>query len=255
VSRGSLTLVGMGPGPRRLLTVDALACLSAAAADPEARAYCAPGLAPAVAECVPELAVTALPALPEWVPGDRNASFGALVQRLFAEAWREGRRVLYLAHGNPLVVGDFALLLRQTAHRYKKRVDVVPGLSFVDIALQRLFWKADPGLQLLSAWRVAMGTIAVRPDCPALLYEMDELGAPGTEPRLGFLGRVAATFPPDHPVALLSGDPASEDGVAVRAISLVGAGSVPIDAPSSLWIPALRGPESERAVLSEMPAR
>lgn len=255
MSRGSLTLVGMGPGPRRLLTVDALARLTAAAADPEARAYCAPGLERSVVECVPDLAVAPLPALPEWVPGDRNASFAALVQRLFAEAWRDGRRVLYLAHGNPLVVGDFALLLRQTAHRYKKRVDIVPGLSFVDVVLQRLFWKADPGLQLLSAWRIAMGTVQVRPDCPALLYEMDELGAPGTEPRLGFLGRVAATFPPDHPVALLSADPDGEDGVSVSALPLVGTGTVPLGAPSSLWIPSLGGPESERAVLSEMPGR
>lgn len=251
---GSLTIVGLGPGRPEQVTLEAAQLLEAAADAPNARVYGFSNVAPLATAVAPRLSVQPLDGLLVAAAGDRQRGYQGVVQHLLTEAYRDGGDVYYVVAGNPLVINDLVLVIRRTCKLYQKPVRVVAGLSFFDLVLDRVFWRADPGVQLLSAWAVARGEPVLVATAPALLYELGEMsaadGAAGTGSDEATMletlaSRLLALYPPEHPVALLfsSGPPDFESRSTGVELAALAAQAIP--PLSNLWVPALGGPAME----------
>jgi tetrapyrrole methylase family protein / MazG family protein len=255
---GSLTIVGLGPGRPEHATLEAADVLRQAAANPEARVYAFSNVEALARAVAPGLAVQTLDGLLRAPPDAPQQLYHNLVARLMTEAFRDGHHVFYAVAGNALVINDLVLLLRRTCRTYGKPVRLVHGLSFLDVVLDRVFWRADPGLQLLSAWAVARGDQVLTPATPSLIYELGERSgqpdAPGPDGPAAeanamleaLAARLLALFPADHPLALLY-SPGSPDFQSLsRSLTLGELAHQPLPALCNLWVPALGGPAMER---------
>lgn len=252
---GTLTIVGLGPGRPELVTLEAARVLEEAALAPNARVYGFSNVAPLATAVAPRLSVQPLDALLVQAQGDRQRAYQGVVQHLLTEAFRDGGDVFYLAAGNPLVINDLVVVIRRTCRLYEKPVRIVHGLSFLDVVLDRVFWRADPGLQLLSAWAVARGDEVLLPNAPALLYELGEMSSgdtakPGNSDESTLVealaSRLLTRYPAEHAVALLfsSGPPDFES--CSRGFALGSLAEQAIPPLANLWVPAFDGPAMER---------
>jgi tetrapyrrole methylase family protein/MazG family protein len=252
---GTLTVVGLGPGRPELMTQEAHDCFRQAAGTDEARVYGFSSVRDLVAAVAPDLQLRLLDPYLDAAGDNRAQAYNQAISKMMLDAFKDGRDVYYLVQGSPLVVNDLVFFLRRACHRYKKPVRIVHGVSFVDLVLDRVYWRADPGLQLFSAWSFARGQGALDPTSSALFYELGEATDPesvapteGQGPGMlaALSDRLQETLPPDHPVMLLysSGPPDFESLSRCFPLSeLVDQPLVPL---SNLWVPALQGEAAER---------
>ena len=124
---GTITVVGLGPADETLLTAQTSAPLGAAS-----RCFLRTRRHPAArvrsdAVCFDE----------EYNKGDTyEAVYAAIVERLILEA-AEGD-LIYAVPGSPLVLELTVDLLREAAGAGRARVEVLPAMSFLDVAWSRL---------------------------------------------------------------------------------------------------------------------
>jgi tetrapyrrole methylase family protein/MazG family protein len=137
---------------------------------------------------------------------------------------REKERAVYAVPGHPFVFETTARLIADGAHHHGFELQVIPGMSFLDVAFTAL--KLDPadGLHIVNAveWRSAdlpvltgSGILIVqllaRPDAsvPTVPEQVD-----------GVVRWLGERFPSDHPAWLLWMGPMPECRTHVEALSL-----------------------------------
>ena len=234
---GSLTLLGLGTGNPKQITLEALEALENAAQSPVARVYAVPSAAD-IARClVPGLEVYSMEKIERLA--EAKSPFEHIVQHLLAEAFRDGQDVLYVGPGHPLVLSDLGLLIRRTCKRYGFPVRIISGLSFFSSALEHLYWRGDPGLQLLSAPRVAQGE-PLSSCSPVLLYELDELIHLGTSAHEALMTSLRKVYPDTLEVTLVYAIPNLPGHTNSRTLQLSALATAQIPEQSSLWIPRLK---------------
>lgn len=245
---GSLTIVGLGPARPEHTTLEAAETLETAHQNANARVFAFSNAAGVGTAHVPGLEIEILDDLvqADW---DRATTYRELVKRLVQAAFKKGHDVYYLAAGSPLVINDLVVFLRRACLQLSRPVRIVHGMSFFEWGLDRVFWRADPGIQLLSAWAVASGQAVLDPSYPALLYELGEApGEAGLMPRLQHM--LLEQYPADHTVAVLSSEE-PDFATAARALRVADLATVVVPALANLWVPGIDSPTMEHDVLQD----
>ena len=255
--RGSLTIVGLGPARPEHATIEARQVLAEAAARPDGvRAYGLAHVRELVAALAPGLHVRPLDYLYALPGVDRPAAYQDLARMLVRRAFDDGVDVLYLVAGSPLFINDAVLLARRLCAARGVPLRLVHGMSFVEVVLGRVFWTGHRGLQLYSAWNVARDGVHLSPDAPALLCQLgeytaggDALDVRGSRSLLVELrDQLARSFPPDHPLIVLSSSGHPDYDALARAVPLSALADEEVPVYSNLWVPALVGDPAEREV-------
>jgi hypothetical protein len=252
---GSLTIVGLGPARPEHLTREATEVLRAAARS-GCRVY---GLAHArqlVAAVAPGVEVRSLDYLYSLPGVDRPTAYQDLAGMLVRKAFSDGVDVVYTVAGSPLFVNDAVLRIRQECAARALPLRLVHGISFLDLVLERVFWTGHTGLQLLSAWNIAVDGTLPDSGSPTLVFQLGESSAEAdaldpersTTMLVALRDALAARYPPDHPAILLSstGHPDYETTATPMLVRDLAASPVPVY--SNLWLPAVGGPPVEAMV-------
>jgi tetrapyrrole methylase family protein/MazG family protein len=184
----AITVVGLGPGPYRALTLEAVEALTAAR-----ELYLRTRVHPTVAEFPPGLRWTSFDDLYEHAPSF-DALYDAIVERLLERGAQTD--VTYAVPGHPLV-GEASvqrLLARAPAAGVATRV--IGGMSFVEAALAAAALPGVDHLQVADA--LALPVIA--PTVPLLVYQVYK-PAVASDLKLALL----RLYPPEHPVLVVRG--------------------------------------------------
>jgi uncharacterized protein YabN with tetrapyrrole methylase and pyrophosphatase domain len=187
----------------------------------------------------------------EGVP--RPRAYADLAELLVRRAFTDEEDVIYLVAGSPLFINDAVLRIRRLCAGAGHPLRLVHGLSFVDLVLDRVYWTGTSGLQLYSAWNVALDGVDLAVDAPALLCQLGEFSSggeavdmEGSQSMLQTLReRLLQSYPETHPVIILysSGKP---DYLSLgRRIPLRDLAAQPVPVYSNLWVPSLDGPALE----------
>jgi tetrapyrrole methylase family protein/MazG family protein len=144
-----ITIVGLGPGPLALITLETLEKLQTAdvlllrtARHPAVAGLTARGIAYQQYDCLYD-------ALP---------TFDAVYQAIAAdviERARQGLRVVYAVPGSPLVAEKTVPLIREQAAAAGITATILPAMSFLDVLYARLGIDPQNGLTIMDAVEVA----------------------------------------------------------------------------------------------------
>lgn len=205
----AITILGLGPGPIGLLTLEAHQRLLQAA-----EIHLRTARHPTVAQLPSHLAVHSFDHL-----YDREPTFDAVYQEIIARVLELGRRpegVLYAVPGHPLMAEATVAGLIAAAPGAGLEVEVVAGLSFIEPALEALRFDPftpgegiPPGLQLADAL-----ALRIDPARPALIAQVYSR-AVAAQLKLDLL----ELYPPEHPVTVITGAGTAQR--VVRRIPLV----------------------------------
>jgi len=222
-----ITVIGLGPGPYSLLTLEASRILEQAT-----KVWVRTARHPTVQQLPETLKWESL----DYVY-DRVESFQTLYSELAEEvidiARREGEMV-YAVPGDPTVAEDSVREIWRLAQEQGIEVLVKPGVSFIEVALESARTTMSGGLQLLDAQNVALAN----PLIDLLVYQVED-PLVVSDVKLELMKR----YPEDHPVALLNaaGMPGEER---VQRIPLHDLDRQPrVDHLTALYVPAA-APES-----------
>ncbi len=189
-----ITIIGLGPGSKAALTLEAWEILQQAeevwlrtAHHPVLRSISTAG---------------------QWHSFDavyeEADTFDAVYTQIVAEVLRLGRRpegAIYAVPGHPLVGESTVTRILTAAERESIPVHVVHGVSFVEPSLTALNVDALDGLQISDALDiVALHHPPLNPDLPALIGQVYSR-AVASELKLVLMNQ----YPDEHPVALLDG--------------------------------------------------
>jgi len=182
-----ITVIGLGPGPYSLLTLEASHIL-----EHSAKVWVRTARHPTLQQ---------LPEAVKWESldyvYDRVESFETLYSELAAEviaiARREGEMV-YAVPGDPTIAEDSVRELWRLAEEQGIDVQVVPGVSFIEVGLEAARTTMSGGLQLFDAQHVA----SANPLVDLLVYQVED-PLVLSDVKLELMKR----YPEDHPVALL----------------------------------------------------
>ena len=224
---GRVTVVGLGPAGPDLLTA---AAVEAIASVPAGRRFLRTARHPSAAAV--EGAET-FDDVYESAPSI-DGVYATIVERLVAVAGDGGGDVLYAVPGSPAVAERTVELLRADA---RVDVEVVPALSFLDLAWARL--GVDPfaaGVRVVDGHRFAVEAAGERG--PLLVGQCDSR-AVLSEIKLAF--EDADATPPSAVVLQRLGLP-DESMVEVAWEDLDRAGAVEPDHLTSLWLPVVAAP-------------
>ncbi len=226
--RSTVTVVGLGPAGPQLTSPGAVAAIRSAR-----RVFLRTKRHPAAESfwpAEPFPAAESFDSLYETLP-TFDAVYEAIVDRLVAEA-AEGPGVVYAVPGSPLVAERTVELLRQ---RPEVALDVLPSLSFMDLAWERL--EVDPlsvSVRLVDAERFSVDAAGERgPLLVAQCWSRTVLSDV----------KLAVDEPPTAPVTLLHhlGLP---DELRVEVAWQDIDRTVEADHLTSLWVPALSSPSA-----------
>ena len=197
--RYTITVLGLGPGDPRLLTVAAAETL--AVAD---RVWMRTESHPSRAAIPKTCTVSPFDDLYR-THDTFDEVYGAIADHLIREA-RE-RHVVYAVPGDPAVGETAVRILMDRADQAGCTIRIVHGISFIGPTLAALGWDALDGLQIADATALASRHHPdIDPERPTLIAQVySQLVA--SEIKLNLLAR----FPDGHPVILVSG--AGELGV------------------------------------------
>ncbi|MSQ28233.1 MAG: nucleoside triphosphate pyrophosphohydrolase [Dehalococcoidia bacterium] len=222
----AITILGLGPGPIGLLTMEAHERLQAAA-----EVYVRTARHPTVAQLPPHLAVHSFDDLYDNAP-TFDAVYQAIVDRVL-ELGQRPQGVLYAVPGHPLMAEATVAGLLAAAPGAGIEVEVVAGLSFVEPALAAL--GLDPltpgegipsGLQLADAL-----ALRIDPARPALIAQVYNRTV-AAQLKLDLL----ELYPPEHPVTLISGAGTAQRTVQQMPLVELDRG-VAVDHLSCLYVP------------------
>lgn len=201
--RPGITIIGLGPGDPRLLTVAAADIL--AAAD---RVWLRTADHSSISAIPSSCLITACDDLYR-AHETFEAVYLAIAERLIGEA--RARNVVYAVPGDPAVGETSVRILCRLADEAGVTCRIVPGVSFIGPTLSALGWDALDGLQIADGTALAARHHPdIDPERPALIAQVySRLVA--SDIKLGLLAR----FPDDHPVTIVSGaGEAGSDGKA-----------------------------------------
>ena len=202
-----ITIIGLGPGSKEALTLEAWELLQEAreiwlrtAHHPVLRSITSPG---------------------QWRSFDavyeEAASFDEVYTQIVSEVLRLGRRpegVIYAVPGHPLVGESTVTRILLAADRESIPVRVVHGLSFIEPSLTALKVDALDGLQMFDALDIVdLHHPPLNPDLPALIAQVYSR-AVASELKLVLMNQ----YPDEHPVVLLDG--AGTDQEKVQELAL-----------------------------------
>jgi tetrapyrrole methylase family protein / MazG family protein len=216
----AITIVGLGPGPYRALTLEAVETLLAAS-----ELYLRTRVHPTVDE---------LPATLRWTSFDdlyeRAASFDDLYDQIAAQLLERAAEadVTYAVPGHPLI-GEASvrrLLERATALGVPTRV--VGGMSFAEAALTASGEGVDH-LQVVDA--LALPSIV--PTAPLLVYQVYK-PAVASDLKLALL----RLYPPEHPALVIRGATTADEAVQRVELAALDRGLV-FDHLTSIYVPPL----------------
>jgi tetrapyrrole methylase family protein/MazG family protein len=185
-----IVVVGLGPAGADLLLPAARAALTRTPVR-----YARTGRHPAVDELAPYgMTFTTLDDVYERAP-DPESVYCAIVDTLVAAA-RERGTIAYAVPGSPVVAERTVVLLAERAHAGEIELEVIPGLSFADLAWARLGVDPLDGARVLDGR--ALDPAVLEAGGPVLFAQLDT-GLVLSDVKLALLDRVGA----DHEVVLL----------------------------------------------------
>jgi tetrapyrrole methylase family protein/MazG family protein len=228
----SITIIGLGPGDPSLLTQEAVRLLEGAQ-----EVYLRTRRHPTVAALPSHLALHSFDGL-----YDSEEEFSGVYGKIAEQILQLGQRpegVIYAVPGHPLVGEESVQRIVAQAKERGCEVRLVPGLSFVEVALIALGIDPLDGLQIVDATTLA-GHLhpGLDPDLPALVGQLHSRRL-AAEVKLTLLN----LYPAEHEVTLLRslGTPeATTEAVLLHELDH----SRDIDHLTSLYIPALPKPSS-----------
>ncbi len=187
-----ITIVGLGPGERRQLTLSAWDVL--AAAD---EVWLRTAHHPVVAHLPERLSLHSFDSLYETAE-TFELVYQTIVERVLELGQRE-QGVIYAVPGHPLVGEATVTGLLAAARQAELSVRVVDGLSFIEPALTALEMDALDGLQIVDALDVAARHHPLLlPDLPALIAQVYSRTV-ASELKLVLMNQ----YPDDHPAVLV----------------------------------------------------
>lgn len=239
---GTIVVVGLGPGDPGLLTREAGDWLASGRS-----VYLRTRLHPTVA---------ALPSAAGWPSFDQlyegatgfAVLYAAIVEALLAAATAACEPVVYAVPGHPLLGESTVARLRAAAQAGRVTLRIVPGVSFVDVAVTAL--DVDPlgdNLQLVDGLGLAAageaepfggGLLPLSPLRPALIGQVYN-AATASAVKLALM----RLYPDEHPVTIVRGQAGGT--VTTAALALYELDHQPPDHLTSVYVPAL---PPERAV-------
>ncbi|HEX2988143.1 MAG TPA: SAM-dependent methyltransferase, partial [Chloroflexota bacterium] len=217
-----ITILGLGPGPYPLLTQEAREVL-----DQTPKLWLRTSRHPTVEK---------LPKTVKWESldyvYDRCESFDCLYRELAAEVISIARRegdIVYAVPGDPTVAEDSVREILKAAGDEGIEIQIVSGVSFIEVMLAAARTTLSGGLQLLDAAHVA----SANPLIDLMVYQIeDRLVA--SDVKLELLRK----YPDDHPVVLVTaaGVPGEQ---AVHQVHLHDLDRQPsVDHLTALYVPA-----------------
>ena len=152
-SKGSITVIGLGPGRAGLITREAWALMEQTQTD--GRLVLRTAIHPTVEDVrAAGLAFTTYDAFYEDAP-DFETLYRAIASDLIEHA-SQGETIVYAVPGSPLVAERTVVLLRElAAGREDVTLTILPGMSFVEVLYTRLGIDPVDGLTILDAEDVA----------------------------------------------------------------------------------------------------
>jgi tetrapyrrole methylase family protein/MazG family protein len=216
-----IVVVGLGPGPYRALTLEAVEALETAS-----ELYLRTRHHPTVAE---------LPATLRWTAFDdlyeQAGSFEELYDRIAAILLERGAQadVTYAVPGHPLIGEASVQRLRARAEASGVAVRVVGGMSFAEAALAAGHVDGLDSLQVVDA--LALPPIA--PTVPVLAHQVYK-PAVASELKLALL----RLYPPEHPVLVIRGAATADESVERLELAALDRG-VTFDHLTTVYVPPL----------------
>lgn len=183
-----ITVVGLGPGPYNLLTREAAHLLEQAP-----RVWVRTARHPTVQQFPPTVRWESLDYVYE-----RCQSFESLYQELASEVVAIARReggALYAVPGDPSVAEDPVQEIWRLAGEQGIEVEIVPGVSFLEVGLAAAHATLSGGLQLLDAQHAA----SANPLVDLMVYQVED-PLVASDVKLELMKK----YPADHPVLLLT---------------------------------------------------
>lgn len=239
-SAGSISIVSLGPGSARLLTLEAREALLAAPT-----VYARTDTHPTLAELGPELAAR-LRSFDALYESATYAPYAAIATELLGRA-STGEEVVYAVPGDACVAERTVVLLRAAAAAAQLPFRVLPGVSCLEPTLAAVGVDLLPSLWTGDALEVCgLGHPSFSGSQPALLLQLHSR-AVASELKLTLMGGYA----PTHRVCLVhaagdsAGGPGAAEWVELHELDR----SVRFGARTSLYIPARAEGASFEAVL------
>lgn len=188
----SITIVGLGPGDPSLLTREAMEVLESSD-----ELYLRTRRHPTVAALPPHLTLHSFDGL-----YDSEEEFSGVYEKIAGRILELAHRpqgVVYAVPGHPLVGEETVQRIVALAEEKGYEVRLVPGLSFIEVALVSLGIDPLGGLQIVDATSLAEHLHpSLDPDLPALVGQLYSRRL-AAEVKLTLLN----LYPPDHTVTLL----------------------------------------------------
>lgn len=227
-----ITIVGLGPGEPKQLTLEAQQVLQ------EAReVYLRTSHHPTVAFLPPDLSLRFFDHLYK-----EKETFAEVYEEIARQVLELGQRpegVIYAVPGHPLVGEASVQCILALARQQGIRVHVVEGLSFIESVLTCLGLDALAGLQIADATELAaLQHPCLNPDLPAVIGQLYSQQL-ASDVKLTLMN----LYPDEHPVTLVRG--AGTDQAQVSTMPLYKLDRQPaIDYLASLYVPPLPQPSS-----------
>lgn len=222
----TITIVGLGPGNGRTLTLQAWQTLTMAGT-----VYLRTSRHPAVDDLPADLQRVSFDAV-----YDTAETFNEVYDTIVGELLRLGREsdVCYAVPGHPFVGESTVTRLVARAEEAGISLAFVEGLSFIEPMLTALHLDALDGVQIFDAIELTTYHYPpLNPDVPLLLGQVYSRMLASELKEV-----LTAVYPPEHPVQLIHG--AGTDDEQIEAVPLYAIDHSPhIDHLTSLHVPAL----------------
>lgn len=159
---------------------------------------------------------------------DLESVYASIVRTVVETAARAGE-VAYAVPGNPAVAERTVELLREAGRRGEIELEVVPGLSFAELAWARLGVDPASGARLVDGHRFAVGAAGVAG--PMLVTQCDSRLVL-SDVKLALL----EVLPPDHPVTALARLGLADERITTVALEEIDRGAVEPDHLTSIFV-------------------
>jgi tetrapyrrole methylase family protein / MazG family protein len=216
-----ITIVGLGPGPYRALTLEAAEALAVAQ-----ELYLRTRVHPTVEQFPPTVRWTSFDDLYEGA-----ASFDALYDQIATRLLERGAQaeITYAVPGHPLVGEESVQRLIERATAAGVPTRVVGGTSFVEAALTAARLPGVDHLQVVDA--LALPPIA--PIAPLIVYQVYKATV-ASDLKVALL----RLYPPDHPVIVIRGATTAAEAVERVELAALDRG-VTFDHLTTVYVPPL----------------
>ncbi len=235
----------------------------------------------AMASCCKLFSIVQEPLLP-WLPAEKREGVEVInlldsyvdgsirmenynrAAAMVLEAKGDGRPVGYVTYGNPMAYDSVAQIIARKASELGRPARVIPGISSLDSILCDLQVDMAPGIQVYEAsWLMAFQVVP-RVDTHVILVQVGSVGSYRAHygQRLdggtlgGLIDHLTSVYPKNHRVSLVRSTASGEHPEKISSFTLERLSDATAEELSgaSLYIPALRQPIPDPAMLAELEA-